>query len=73
MTALELIPVAAGTVIRSNDNSAALTVQPGHPVWKDRTRLFLVPEDFRSAAALVVRALGQSDEPQIAHKETENE
>jgi len=73
MTTLELIPIAAGTVIRSNDNSASLTVQPGHPVWKDRTRLFLTPEDFRSAVALMVRAFGQSDEPQSAQKETENE
>lgn len=62
MTTLELIPVAAGTVIRSNDNSAVLTVQLGHPVWKDQTRLFLTPEDFRSAVALITSAYGPKGE-----------
>lgn len=62
MTTFELIPVAAGTVIRSNDGSASVTVEPGHPVWKDRTRLFLTPEDFRSAVALITSAYGPKGE-----------
>lgn len=62
MTTFELIPVAAGTVIRSNDNSAALTVQPGHPVWKDGHRVFFTPDDFRSAVALITSAYGPKGE-----------
>ena len=62
MTTLELIPIAAGAVIRSNDNSAALTVQPGAPVWKDQARLFLTPEDFRSVVALIASAYGPKED-----------
>lgn len=50
MTSLDLIPVGAGTVIRSNDAAASVTVEPGAPVWKDQTRLFLTPEDFSGAS-----------------------
>jgi hypothetical protein len=53
MTSLEIIPVASGTVIRTNDNAEAMTVLPGAPVWKDGRRLFACPEGYSRIVAAI--------------------
>lgn len=57
MTALELIPVPAGTVIRTHDGES-MSVLPGAPVWKDGWRVFMTREDFVSARELLQQAFG---------------
>ncbi len=52
MTGLEIIPLPAGTIIRSNDGRQALTVQPGQLVAKGQ-KLFGVREDFERMATLI--------------------
>lgn len=52
MTSLEIIQVAAGTVITSNDGRSAMTVQPGEPIAKGN-KLFVVKEDFERIRAQI--------------------
>lgn len=52
MTGLDIIIVAPGTVIRSNDGRETLTVKPGEPVAKG-SKLFVTNEDFDRILAAV--------------------
>lgn len=61
MTVLEVIAVEPGTVIRSHGDEA-MTVLPGHPVWKGRTKVFMVREEALAALEMMQRAFGPEED-----------